>query len=241
MQGGEGMTASLAGTDAVNASFAALAARLQPDGQCVVYDADQTNPRDVLLVISNARSLTTTRVASKVVLATGPLGAPIRISDLVQYTSATDAVDDQWFVVADALIAPTGGLAAPTVQMHRLPYEVTRLRPSQAQRQAARDPWSGMTGATLAEAADKATIRLGFSNMFNPVDENVEGMLPRTGTVTAIVPLLADVKRGDTIILPAPDGRPCVVQDRNILYTDGPAWATQLQLSLSGGSGLTAP
>lgn len=235
------MAASLAGTDAINASFAALAARLQPDGVCTVFDADQTNPRDVLLVLTNARSLTTTRVASKVVLATGPLGAPIRISDLVQYTSATDAVDDQWFVVADALIAPNGGLAAPTVQMHRLPYEVTRLRPSQAQRQAARDPWSGMSATALAQTADKATIRLGFSNAFNPADFGEEGVLPRTGTITAVVPLLADVRVRDTIILPAPDGRPCVVQDANIEYTDGPAWALQLQLSTSGGSGLTAP
>lgn len=233
--------AALAGTDAIAASFAALASRLQPDGQCTVYDADGTNARDVLLVITNARSLATTRVASKVVLATGPFGAPVRISNLVQYTSATDAVDDQWFVVADALIAPNGGLANPTVQMHRLPYEVVRLRPSQAQRQAARDPWSGMTAATLAGTADKATIRVGFSNSFNPADENIEGMLPRTGTWTAVAPLLADVKVGDTLILPAPDGRPCVVQDANILYTDGPAWSLQLQLSLSGGSGLSAP
>lgn len=236
------MAAPLAGTDALTASFAALQARLQPDDTTItVYDADGSNPRPVPLLITNARSLTTTRVASKVVIATGPLGADVRISNLVQYAGAQDQVDDQWFVVADALIAPSGGLANPTVQMHRLPYQVVRLRPSQAQRQAARDPWSGMTAATLAGAADKATIRLGFANMFNPADENIEGILARTGTVTAVVPLLADVKVTDTIILPAPDGRPAVVQDANILYTDGPAWALQLQLSLSGGSGLTAP
>lgn len=230
------------GTDALTASFAALQARLQPDGATItVYDADESNPRAVPLLITNARSLTTTRVASKVVIATGPLGADIRISNLVQYAGAADQANDQWFVVADALIAPTGGLANPTVQMHRLPYTLTRTRVAETAGALADtyalngydEPRTGEAAGSV-ETGTTATVRYGVNNESDLLSEVIVGRLPQA-TLTIITPLGTDMAIGDQVVLD--DGTFAVVTQRNPAAMDGPVWGRQFILTASGGEG----
>lgn len=204
-----------------------------------LYDADGvSNARRTTAAISSARYVPMIGTArGNIILCYFPTGTDVSMGDVLRLLSP-----ERWYVVAKAMdvaLSPAmAGMVTPgqSASLLGLPLEVTRLRPSASQHAAARDPWSGLTGAALAEAADAATIRAGMSNEFNPADPGIEGLLPRTGVETLYVPLQADVRHGDTVTLP--DGRASVVNRANVLYADGAPYALQLLLNLSGGSGL---
>lgn len=78
-------------------------------------------------------------------------------------------------------------------------------------------------------------IRAGFANQANPLTQQDIGAVPR-GITTIYVPIGSDVRPGDEVTLP--DGTPSYVQQANLQYTDGSAWALQLLLDGSAGQGV---
>lgn len=198
------------------------------------YDSTVANPQPLLLFLSNIKSIVSRRDASTFVSALVPMTAGLAPGHVVNAGTG-------WYLTIKT------GLAVPfsaTVEamLLALPYQLTVKRPSAAQKTGVPSVWGSPAGATttseaMSGTAASYTIRAGFSNAADPIDENVEGPLPRTGTWTLYTPSGSNVQRGDTIYLP--DGRPGRIERANALASDGLIYATQLQVVLSSGSGLT--
>ena len=117
-----------------------------------------------------------------------------------------------------------------------LPYSLTftRLTPQGVNLSPYNEPFAVDVRGDSSSPTTTRTVHAAINNMNDTLTDNVAGDVP-SSILTVHVPLGSDVVQDDTFVL---NGQPYVVQQTNILYSDGEAYAKMLILDETTGSGL---
>jgi len=203
--------------------------------RAIRYDADETNPVPVSLVVSSYQAVKTRGEARKSTQGQLAPGTAMTPGQLLQQGT-------RWYLVSDVLDESPVLLAQVNVRtlLLPLPYVVTGTRytivsGTRTQQQAAvnwnnepyADPVTGLPTAALTPI----TVRAALSVDFNPLLELPEGQEPG-GITSMYVPLGADVRLDDRFTLPS--GHIAIVQQINDLMASGARWARQLIFNQEG-------
>jgi len=207
------------GGAAIDRSFRAALARLQPDTVATLMESDGSSPRPLAITITNTRSLKTTRESGKFATGAVAAGTAILPGQLIAHGAATAVAADiaggtataAWYIVQDVALAPAGSLAVMPreVQLRALPYVLTVERavptaggaPRRFDNSGAPLVIAPQTDATLVTTT---TIRAAFSTDNNLRQDSTGGAGPAvTGLTTLITPLGSAVVEGDVVIVPA--------------------------------------
>ncbi len=201
------------------------------------YDADGSNPTPVLLIVSNYQAIKTRREASKSTEGDLPAGTLIAPGQLLQQGVL-------WYIVSDVMRVSVVMLVPSVTRTLLLPIPLVLTVKRQ------QDPalpavlnaydeamtWDS-TGRPIALPASIApvttfTVRAGLSNDNNPLTNDAGGPQP-AGVRTLYVPLGADVRLGDTLVMP--NGQEGTVQQVNDLDAEGVPWAYQVLVDATAG------
>lgn len=201
------------------------------------YDADGSTPTPVLLVVSNYQAIKTRREASKSTEGDLPAGTVILPGHLLQQGAS-------WYIVSDVMRVSAVMLVPSVVRTLLMPLPLVLI----VRRQ--QDPALPATLNAYDESMtwDSAgrpvalpprvapvttfTVRAGLSNDNNPLTNDVAGQLP-AGVRTLYVPLGANLRLGDTLVMP--DGQEGTVQQVNDLDAEGVPWAYQVMVDATAG------
>ncbi len=208
------------GGAAIDRSFRAALARLQPDTVATLLESDGSNPRPLTITITNTRSMKTTRESGKFATGAAPAGTVILPGQLIAHGAAAAVAADiaggtataAWYIVQDVALAPAGSLAVMPreVQLRALPYVLTVERAVPTAGGAPRRFDNSGAPLVIAPQTDAAlvttttTIRAAFSTDNNLRQDTTGGAGPAvTGLTTLITPLGSVVAEGDVVIVPA--------------------------------------
>jgi len=207
------------GGAAIDRSFRAALARLQPDTVATLLESDGSNPRPLTITITNTRSMKTTRESGKFATGAAPAGTVILPGQLITHGAAAAVAADiaggtataAWYIVQDVALAPAGSLSVMPreVQLRALPYVLTVERAVPTAAGAPRRFDNSGAALVIAPQTDAAlvtttTIRAAFSTDNNLRQDTTGGAGPAvTGLTTLITPLGSAVAEGDVVIVPA--------------------------------------
>ena len=244
------------GGAAIDRSFRAALARLQPDTVATLMESDGSSPRPLTITITNTRSMKTTRESGKFATGAAPAGTAILPGQLIAHGPAAAVAADiaggtataAWYIVQDVALAPAGSLSVMPreVQLRALPYVLTVERAVPTAGGAPRRFDNSGAPLVIAPQTDAAlvttttTIRAAFSTDNNLRQDTTGGAGPAvTGLTTLITPLGSAVAEGDVIIMPVTSAAPASpagpaaryrVTNRQTADAAGAVYAAQLLL-----------